>query len=1610
MSGTAVTKDNKAETNGGGAYNSGTFKMDGGRLAGNMVCENGGGVYNTGILSLGGTAAIDGNYAGSGGGVYSTGGSADFKMTGGTVSGNAAYVGGGIYNTASIDVDGGAVTGNTASSEDGGGIYHGTSSPLSIKNATITGNHAPTGNGGGIWIAYANLAKLDVDSATVFSGNIAQYDFMRMAEDDDTYKAQIKSLSWSALSYTPVQGYNNYDIAYTRIPVVFDRNHDDADGWTDADPGYMSVSYGDTISALPIEPARDGYMFNGWNTQADGEGDELTEDSQVLSKRPVTYYAQWEDLDNGLTYKISGYIKKGNIGNDDGPFTITYTITDRTGTQTVGTINGEFKKGGAIQIYYEIPNVPHGATVTIAVSNITITSGNTITYKAFPRERSFYSVQNDYIEQDFEYYGANKTNVFGVIYRAPGSLGPVPVDTARYTANEPGVPLTSVTILFDNTPKRPGYVFLGWSTVNNATVPTYFNYKQPTKTSDNFNTLTGNVAKDAVLYAVWGYEVTYLGNGGLPASQPAIAHEHGQNLKTPAGVSRNGYEFNGWNTKSDGSGGAYIVGTTQVNNSLTLYAQWKVRTDYRVNFNKNFNANTETDLVENMPANRSGITFDTTISEPSEIPVRIGYDFGGWYKDSDCLSEWDFGTDKVGIDPTNLYAKWTVKTYMVTYDANDGTPSMQSGSHDHGSELRAPDSTPEREGYELTGWNTEPGGSGTEYIVGTTKVAGDLTLYAQWARVYTVNFHIISLEGVEGSFLKTWTETTQDKSLERPDAADPSGKGGYPAYYQTPVWYTEYYAATNAFGGDIWDFDNDELTCDIDLYAFDNVAFDDASALRTLDHGVGLHGYLHDGYEPFGIILVSKSFELRRLLTVTHGRTVQYNNIDGAEGAEKIVTANNSGLRHFSVDGTLTLTGGIALTNHDPEQTGGGVSVNSGGTFNLEGGSIRGNKAADGGGVWVSGGTINMASGDITGNVCMGIVMFGGNGGGVYVTDGEFRMSGGTIGGNEAIGYSHANGGKGGGVVLYTSTLTMSGMALIGGNTAYSGGGVDATATVIVMTGESKILDNVADDRGGGAALWFNPTTGDSCTIDMSDKAEISGNESGFQGGGVYIGGRHIPGILRMKGEAAIMDNIAEYGGGGVYLEVADLEMDGGSTIGRNKALWNEDGDWSGNETHGGGVGGEAAIITMRDNSKIIDNEVHSSTQELGLTEGGGGVFLWATSTLEMYDNAAINGNKAYNTRGGGGVTLANNDTLSMYGGSISGNMTDGNGGGVYAYAYNFYYGAVINIAAGSITDNTAGQNGGGVYALDFPNLTIDPRVTFSGNTAGNGAYWIDDYPDDEVYFTQLASGLWDPTVSITVGELKTLHNGTNLPATGSSLSIPPATATSIIGRKTAFSYLANNFDLNFNGTGLEALPNLTTLTVSKTVAGPYADKTRAWVFTVYFEDADGSPLPGDTKFDCTTSGAGLETQSSAEITLDDNGSGVFLLKHDQSIVIKDVPLDCFIRVVEVPNSFYNASYIDSDDETETPVTDHDTGGSNNQKPEMQEMTEERTFDFTNECIATPETGIDTGRLGNILGLPLLAIALGLTSVVAKIEVTRHCSRARVVRKGRPASHKNRIG
>jgi len=153
-----------------------------------------------------------------------------------------------------------------------------------------------------------------------------------------------------------------------------------------------------------------------------------------------------------------------------------------------------------------------------------------------------------------------------------------------------------------------------------------------------------------------------------------------------------------------------------------------------------------------------------------------------------------------------------------------------------------------------------------------------------------------------------------------------------------------------------------------------------------------------------------------------------------------------------------------------------------------------------------------------------------------------------------------------------------------------------------------------------------------------------------------------------------------------------------------------------------------------------------------------------------------------------------------------------------------------------------------------------------------------------------------------------------------------------------------------------------TTLTVSKSVDGPMADQTRTFEFFLWMQDADG-PLNGT--FDCTDQGQ--PCPDGPVVVVD--GQGTFDLADGQSITLADVPLDAKVQVTETLVAGWAPSFTDSLDPA-TVVYSYGT--------ELEPMTPDRAFTFTNVREAPPATGMDLGDVGSLVSLPV-----GITALIA---------------------------
>jgi len=119
-----------------------------------------------------------------------------------------------------------------------------------------------------------------------------------------------------------------------------------------------------------------------------------------------------------------------------------------------------------------------------------------------------------------------------------------------------------------------------------------------------------------------------------------------------------------------------------------------------------------------------------TIAEPTE-PKTDYFNFAGWYKEKECINQWNFNTDKVDA-PITLYAKWVnIGNFTVTFDTKGRGVAPESITVECGSKIEKPES-PDNPDYYVSSWYKDEACLFSPWDFENDRVTEDITLYARW--------------------------------------------------------------------------------------------------------------------------------------------------------------------------------------------------------------------------------------------------------------------------------------------------------------------------------------------------------------------------------------------------------------------------------------------------------------------------------------------------------------------------------------------------------------------------------------------------------------------------------------------------------------------------------------------------------------------------------------------------------------------------------------------------------------------------------------------------------------------------------------------------------------
>ena len=352
-----------------------------------------------------------------------------------------------------------------------------------------------------------------------------------------------------------------------------------------------------------------------------------------------------------------------------------------------------------------------------------------------------------------------------------------------------------------------------------------------------------------------------------------------------------------------------------------------------------------------------------------------------------------------------------------------------------------------------------------------------------------------------------------------------------------------------------------------DVYYFSNFAngwgeaIEYAKEAYTTDNNAYVRVILEANWAPNGGSFGSTdNFDKGRILSPENTNIVI--DLNGYEIDRKLAEGTADG-QVIIVKGNLTIedssNGGGKITGgynkSDSNAIGGGVYVN-GGTLNLKGGSIEGNKAEGtnvyGLGVAVYGGTFNLNGGRISNNEATATTSYGG---GVCVyTNGQFNMYDGIIDDHSAV--------YGGGVASYNVSGTAINIenGTIYRNTATYGGGIcvyhDNSNEVVADLKGGDIFNNSSSNYGGGVYVYAKQGT---ATLNLEGGSIYSNNVTATAGdaigGGVALKAESGATLTAKMTAGNISYNSVNGSsqklGGGIYVaNSTTFEMSGGSVIG----------------------------------------------------------------------------------------------------------------------------------------------------------------------------------------------------------------------------------------------------------------------------------------------------------------------------------------------------------------------------------------------------------------------------------------------------------------------------
>ncbi|MGL4382444.1 MAG: InlB B-repeat-containing protein, partial [Bacilli bacterium] len=264
-------------------------------------------------------------------------------------------------------------------------------------------------------------------------------------------------------------------------------------------------------------------------------------------------------------------------------------------------------------------------------------------------------------------------------------------------------------------PNLLGYTFKGWDTkADGSGIAWDFN--------SNFV-----LDEEIVLYAQWNinrHSVIFNANGGESIMPTDLFVDYNGKIEKPFDPLLDGYTFNGWNTKIDGSGTNWDFDKhTMPDEKTEFFAQWKLNY-YELIFNCNY--------PDIEAPNKQVIGYGLLAVEPI-APINKGYTLVAWNTKADGSgTNWDFKNNTMKAANQTLYGIWKINQYKVVFVLNDGINyTLEQVLYEFKTTIVRP-TNPKRKDYTFIGWSPTNDKNDLWNFENDKMPNSELKLYAMW--------------------------------------------------------------------------------------------------------------------------------------------------------------------------------------------------------------------------------------------------------------------------------------------------------------------------------------------------------------------------------------------------------------------------------------------------------------------------------------------------------------------------------------------------------------------------------------------------------------------------------------------------------------------------------------------------------------------------------------------------------------------------------------------------------------------------------------------------------------------------------------------------------------